>query len=422
METIFRRESARLVSVLTRIFGPHNLDLAEDVVQESFTRAVERWTTEGLPENPGGWLLATARNRAIDVIRRERTRRTFAGDLAMQLGSEWTVSATLREAFEPDALRDDQLRMIFMCCHEDLRPENRVTLILKTLCGLSVPAIARALVTTESTINKRLYRTRRQVRDFSFGVPTGSELHESLETVHTSLYLVFNEGYLSTGAEPIRRDLCRDAVAMTNLLATSPGIASSATYALLAVMSFHRARQESRVDEDGDLVPLDRQDRGLWDRAMINAGFDYLNRARRIDPVAKSRYHYEAAIAARHCSAPTFENTDWESICKLHDGLIEIQPTPVVALSRAVAISFRDGPEAAIPVVDRLRTSGQLDHSHAVAAVLANLYARAGSIEPALGFLEEALAQATTSHERRLLELQIRRAREQAATRTPRPS
>jgi RNA polymerase sigma factor (sigma-70 family) len=411
IELLFRRESGRLISVLTRILGPGNLELAEDVLQESFVAAMGDWARQGIPDNPSAWLLTAARNRAIDAIRRERTRRTFAADLAIYLDSEWTLAQTVDDAFGENWIRDDQLRMIFMCCHPLLSVDNRVTLILKTLCGLSVPAIARALLTTEATINKRLYRTRQILRDVRFELPPEAERPAALETVHTALYLLFNEGYLSTGEKPMLRELCRDAMLLVRLLVDESSLANSQTVALLAFMCFTAARFDARIDENGRLVPLDQQDRSRWDRGLIRQGYAYLYRSTAMDAVAAAPIHLEAAIAARHCEAGTFEETDWRSIGSLYDRLLEIDPSPMVELNRAVAISFRDGPHAALPIVERMRSAGQLPHSHAVAAVLANLYARAGSMEPARRFLDEALARARTPHERELIELQIGRHR-----------
>jgi len=412
IEALFRREAGRLISVLTRIFGPHNLTLAEDVVQESFVAAMSAWSENGVPDNPGAWLLTAARNRAIDAIRRERTRRTFADDLTKYLDSEWTLRSTVDEAFGGDRARgdwarDDQLRMIFMCCHERLTPTNRLTLILKTLCGLGVPAIARALLTTEPAVNKRLYRTRRELEGVAFALPGADELPAALETVHQVLYLVFNEGYLSTGDEPVRRDLCRDAMFLAKLVVDAPDLSTSDTVALLALMCFGAARLDARVDGEGRLIPLDRQDRALWDRALIRQGFAYLARSADMDRVRAGPYHLEAAIASRHCSAASFEDTDWTSICHLYDRLIEVQASPVAELNRAVAISYRDGPDAALPLVEAIREAGRLPHGPAVAAVLANLYSRAGSTESARRYLDEALARVGTDHERRLIELQF---------------
>jgi RNA polymerase sigma-70 factor (ECF subfamily) len=299
--------------------------------------------------------------------------------------------------------------MIFMCCHPKLTIESQVTLILKTLCGLPVPAIARALLSTESTINKRLYRARQALGDVRFELPPEAERSAALDTVHTALYLLFNEGYLSSGDKPILRELCRDAMLLAELLVEESSMANSQTVALLALMCFTAARLESRIDEDGRLVPLDCQDRSRWDRSLIRQGYAYLARSSSMESVAATRFHLEAAIAARHCEAASFEQTDWVSICNLYDRLLEVHPSPIVELNRAVAISFRDGPQAAIPVVEGIRSAGRLPHTHVVAAVLANLYARAGSPEPARRFLEEALARARTPHERELIALQAGR-------------
>lgn len=407
IEKLFRRESGRLISVLTRILGAQNLELAEDVVQESFVAALDGWSKTGVPANAEGWLLTTARNRAVDAIRRERTRRKFAPDLAVFLDSEWTLARTVDEAFQEGPIRDDQLRMIFMCCSPKIAPENRLPLILKTLCGLGVPAIARGLLTTESTINKRLYRTRRKLEEHDFRLPSPNELPGALSTVHTVLYLLFNEGYFSTTDRPILEDVCRDAMSLTRLLVAEPSLSDSNTVALLALMCFAAARQESRIDDQGRLVPLDRQDRSTWDVALINEGFTQLQRSSEMEALRAGRYHLEAAIAARHCSAASFEETDWASICNLYDRLLEVMPSALTRLNRAVAISYRSGPDEAIVLVEELQASGELPHSHVVAASLANLYGRAGQPERAAHYLEAALAQAGTEHERRLIELQV---------------
>ena len=406
IDTLFRRESGRLISVLVRLLGPQNLGLAEDVMQEAFVAALRDWSSHGVPDNPPAWLLVAARRRAIDAIRRERTRRTFAADLAKFLDSEWTLAMTVDEAFNEALIKDDQLRMIFMCCHPSLPPQNRLTLILKTLCGLSVPAIARALLTTEAAINKRLHRTRAALRGVQFEIPAPEDLPEARDTVHTALYLLFNEGHLSTTDKPVLRELCREAMHLTGLLADASAIATSDTLALLALMCFNAARLESRVDPEGRLVPLDQQDRSLWDRTLIRHGYRCLVRASEMDESA-SRFHLEAAIAARHCSAQSFAETDWASICHLYDRLLELGASPMVVLNRAVALSYRDGPEAAIPLVEAVHQAGDLPHSHVVAAVLANLHARAGSTDRVQPFLDEALKRARTAHERELIARQI---------------
>jgi RNA polymerase sigma-70 factor (ECF subfamily) len=409
IDSVFRRESKRLISVLTRLLGPQNLELAEDVLQEACVAALHDWSAQGVPDNPSAWLLTTARRRAIDAIRRERTRRTFAADVAKFLDSEWTLALTVEEAFSENWMRDDQLRMIFMCCHPVLSPENRVTLILKTLCGLSVPAIARALLTTDATVNKRLYRTRLALKGVQFQLPPTDERPAALQTVHVALYLLFNEGFLSTADKPIIRDLCRDAMLLTQLIADETTLATSDTFALLALMCFNAARLDSRIDEQGRLVPLDQQDRASWDRDLIRRGYVYLARSAEMEAILASRYHLEAAIAARHCSAGSFDQTDWISICHLYDRLLDVEPSPIVALNRAVALSYRDGPEAGLRIVEAILQADELPSRFAAVAVMANLHARAGSPDRARPFLEEALAGARTAHERDLIERQIAR-------------
>lgn len=412
IEAVFRRESRRLIAVLTRLFGPHNLELAEDVVQASFVSALETWGRDGIPENPAAWLLTTARHRAIDAIRRERTRTSFAADLARYLDGEWTLTTTVNEAFGEDFVRDDQLRMIFMCCHPDLSPENQLTLILRTLCGLSVPATARALVTNEATIQKRMVRIRQRLRGVEFALPGPEERPAALDTAHAALYLLFNEGHLSTDDEPIRRELCHAAMEMVRLIADEPQLCTPDTLGLLAMMCFNSARLDSRLDADGVLVPLDRQDRSRWDRVLIGRGYAALAHASQMGTVAATRYHLEAAIAARHCAARTFADTDWPSICSLYDRLVELGPSPLAELNRAVALSYRDGAQAAIPLVEGLRRSGALAGNHSTAAVLASLYARAGDDDASRRHLEEALASARTRHERQFIALQVERARD----------
>ena len=409
IERLFRREATRLISVLTRILGTHNLELAEDVVQDSFAAALRAWTTRGIPENPSAWLLTTARNRAIDAIRRERTHRRFAPDLARFLDSEWTLSSTVDEAFGDDWARDDQLRMIFMCCGPRMAIENRLPLILRTLCGLTIPAIARALLTTEPTINKRLYRTRKSLEGVSFELPPNEEIPVALETVHTVLYLLFNEGYLSTGDEPVQRELCVDAMHLTHLLVEAPSVCTSDTLALMALMCFAQARIDSRVDDAGHLVSLDRQDRSRWDQALIRSGYAYLARSAQMEAVVAGRYHLEAAIASRHCAAASFAQTDWDSICNLYDRLLEIDPSALSRLNRAVAVSYRSGPDAAIPLVEELEDAPDMPTGHLIPATLANLYQRAGQSDRAAELLEEALARTRSPHERHLIRTQVSR-------------
>jgi RNA polymerase sigma-70 factor (ECF subfamily) len=301
--------------------------------------------------------------------------------------------------------------MIFMCCEPRMAAENRLPLILRTLCGLGVPATARALLTTEATIQKRMVRIRERLKGVEFALPAPHDRAAALDTAHAALYLLFNEGHLSTDDEPIRRELCHAAMEMVRLIADDPRLCSSDTLGLLALMCFNAARLDSRLDADGGLVPLDRQDRSRWDRELIARGYAALARASRMEAVTATRYHLEAANAARHCAARTFTETDWPSICSLYDRLVDLGASPLTELNRAVALSYRDGAAAAIPLVEDLRRSGALAGSHSAAAVLASLYAQTGDAEASRRHLEEALASARTRHERQLIALQVERAR-----------
>ncbi len=398
---LYRREAGRLTALLTGIFGPDHLALAEDVVQESFIAALRVWRRDGLPDNPGAWLLTAARNRARDRFRRERL--TFLGEL----GDE--PDRRLQESPSEERIRDDQLRMIFLCCSERLKPESRIPLILKTLCGFDREAVARALLISPETVKKRLYRTRQQLAGVPFALPGPEALPAALATVHTVLYLMFNEGYLSAGGIPIRRELCGEAMALTRLLVEDDSLCDSHTVALLALMCLQAARLDARLDDEGRLVPLDRQDRNRWNRPLIARGMRFLGASTGMELRLAGRFHLEAAIAARHCQAVSFEDTDWGSICRLYDRLLDLEPAPLTRLNRAVAVSYRDGPEAAIPLVEELRAARPKNLGWALHAVLANLYTRAGVDEPARSHREQARARARSAHERGLFDAQLAR-------------
>ena len=313
-EHLFRRESGRIVAALTRIFGVHNLALAEDVAQDAFCRAIEIWGTRGIPDNPAAWLMTTARNRAIDVIRRERTARTFAPEFARFVDAEWaagSVPAALSEAFAAPTIRDGQLRMMFSCCHPRLSEDVQVALVLNILCGFGANEIASAFLTGRAAIEKRLTRGKRVLagsrRLFDL---SDAEFVPRLSAVRRALYLLFNEGYHgASGASAIRSDLCTEALRLTALLADSPPAASPETDALAALMSLHAARLPARVDACGDLHGLFDQDRSKWDGPLVEQGLALLERS--ASGPAVSAYHVEAAIAAAHAGAPSADRTDW---------------------------------------------------------------------------------------------------------------
>jgi len=390
---------------MTRLFGVHNLALAEDVVQEAFLKAFQEWRLNPIPPNPSAWLTITARNKAIDAIRRNRHQIEFSEDISYLLKSEYTAVSTVNEMFLEDEVADSQLRMIFTCCHPALPPELQVTLTLRTLSGFGIQEIAAALLTGKETINKRLYRARQFIREreVRFEIPAGNDLSPRLDMVYTVLYLLFNEGYNSGRAdELIRKDLCAEAMRLCLLLSEHKVGNRPKTYALLSLMCFHASRFDSRMNSDNEIVLLQDQDRAAWDRELIRRGQFYLNRASEGDEV--SEYHLEAAISAQHCMALRFEDTDWRAIAGLYDALLTMKRSPLVRLNRAVVLARLHGPEAAIDEIHKIEGWESLASRHYLFnAVLGQLYLEANDIEKARHFITAAGELTSSKAEKRLL-------------------
>jgi RNA polymerase sigma factor (sigma-70 family) len=394
VDHLFRRESGKMVSALTRIFGTHNLDFAEDVVQETLLQAMQRWPFDGVPGNPAGWLYQVAKHKAIDAVRRQQTFRRFEPELARQL-----QSAEAERIFEE--IEDDTLRMMFTCCHPALPAESQITLTLKILCGFGAAEIARALLVQEVAIEKRLYRAKRKIRDarIAFEVPGGGELSARLQSVVSVLYLMFNEGYNSSFAEnPIRRDVCVEAMRLGKLLSEQEVGRHPVTAALMALMCFHAARFDARIDDDGQILTLRYQDRHRWNRELIGEGFRYLERS--AFGLEVSHIHIEAGIAAVHCMAESYERTDWEEIVRLYDRLMAIGPTPIVALNRAIAIGERDGPGAGLAAINAIPDTEPLEDYYLFSAALGEMHLQLGELEEAKRFFERACSL-TSSHAER---------------------
>jgi predicted RNA polymerase sigma factor len=407
-EHLFRRESGRMVAALTRIFGVHNLALAEDVVQDAFCRALEMWNVRGVPDNPSAWLMAAAKNRALDVVRRERTARTFAPEVGRLLETEWTIAPIVDEAFAAHAIRDEQLRMMFSCCHPRLREDAQVALVLNILCGFGAGEIAGAFLTGRAAIEKRISRGKKILagseRLFDLA---DAEFTSRLSAVRRALYLLFNEGYHGASAESaVRVELCGEAIRLTLLLLDHPPAAAPETCALAALMCLHAARLPARLDSSGELSALLDQDRSRWDAGLVAEGLALLERS--ASGRELTAYHVEAAIAAAHAGASSVDETDWGSIVSLYDRLMTIAPSPVVALNRAIAIAQRDGAERGLDALHAIADRDRLARYPFYPAALGELELRRGNPDAARAHFSAALALARNPTERRFLEKRLR--------------
>jgi RNA polymerase sigma-70 factor (ECF subfamily) len=403
----YRRESGRLVAALVGIFGVHNLALAEDVAQEALVRALETWNFAGVPDNPTAWLIATAKRRAIDVLRRERTARTFAPELGWLLDTEWTLAPTVDELLAPDAFRDEQLRMMFTCCQPKIADEAQVALILSVLCGFGAREIAAAFLSGVAAIEKRIARSKKTLaaskRLFDLD---GDGVAERLPVVQRALYLLFNEGYHGACPEAaVRTELCDEAIRLVGLLAEHPRAGTPATFALASLMHFGAARLPARLDASGDLSPFDAQDRSRWDARHIAEGQRLLERSASGDEL--TAYHLEAAIAAVHARARGPGDTDWPQIVALYDRLLAMRPSPVVALGRALAVAQFEGPLRGLDEIARIDGVARLATYPFYPAALGELEFRAGRCDVARRHFERALAIARNEAERRHLARRI---------------
>jgi RNA polymerase sigma-70 factor (ECF subfamily) len=403
-EHLFRHEAGKLVSVLTGIFGIERSQLAEDVVQEAMVRALQTWPYYGVPKNPAAWLTQAAKNLALDTIRRERTfqeRQPQIIALIEQRGGG--VDGAETPKFENE-IKDDRLRMMFVCCHPLIPAEAQIALALKALCGFSPQEIAKAFLTTEAAIAKRLTRAKQRIREaqIAFEIPEGDELVRRLDGVLQSLYLLFNEGYkASSGDSLIREDLCCEAIRLTNLLAEHPAGNCPKTHALLALMLLNAARIPSRVDRDGNLLRLQEQDRANWDLAMIARGMFHLAQSAAGNELTE--YHLQAGIAACHCAARDYAATDWQHILELYDRLVEFDDSPVVALNRAVALAEVRGPQAGIEAVSAIQNLQSLESYYLLHAVLGEFELRLNHPRAAAAHFRKSLQLAEIKSEQAFL-------------------
>jgi len=403
VEEVYRSDWGRIVAALIGLVG--DFDLAEESAQEAFTAAVDQWRESGVPEFPRAWIIQTARNKAIDRIRRkvrfEEKLETYA------------KSGMVRESEEPNydtgEIPDDRLRLIFTCCHPALALDAQVALTLRTLCGLETDEIARAFLVPVTTMAQRLVRAKRKIRDagIPYVVPETKDMAERLDAVLTAIYLVFNEGYAATRGGPlVRTDLCAEAIRLGRLVRglMEPQVPSEVT-ALLALMLLHDARRDARSDDAGDLIVLEEQDRSLWHQQQIAEALPFVDEALR---GSAGPYALQAAIAAVHCRAARAEDTDWRQIVQLYDVLERVQPSPIVSLNRAVAVAMADSPRSGLALIDALAASNDLDDYHLLHAARADLLRRIGWSAEAAKSYERALSFVTNDSERRYLERRLR--------------
>lgn len=404
---LFRREAGRMVAALTRIFGIQNLALAEDVVQDAFCRAFEVWKFRGVPENPAAWLMTTAKNRALDILRRERTERIYAPELARLIESESTFADDFDKLFDIHAIRDDQLRMMFSCCHPRLREEAQVGLMLHILCGFSVDEIASAFLSSHAAIEKRITRSKKVLAGSNklFEL-SDDDLSARLSAVQGALYQLFNEGYHSASAETaVRSELCREAMRLTAMLLEHPLGATPSTFALAALMCFGAARLPARVGPSGDLSSLFDQDRTLWDQGLVVEGAKLLDLS--ASGTKLTAYHLEAAIASIHAAALHVEDTDWDTIVTLYTTLYTIHPTPIVALNRAIAVAQKEGAARGLEEIRSISDPERLAAYPFYSAALGELEFRLGNYDAASEHFLCAVTLARSPMERRFLEQRV---------------
>jgi RNA polymerase sigma-70 factor (ECF subfamily) len=405
VEHFFRHEAGRLVSVLTRIFGWRNFDLVEGMVQATLVEALQSWRVHGAPANPSGWAHRVAKNKVLDALRRDK-----AGERARE---EWAAArpaqaGEIDELFLDTGIEDSLLRMIFACCHPRLAREDQLALTLKALCGFGNSEIARALLVSEEAVKKRLQRATRDLVDHhvTLDPPGPEELGRRLDSVHQVLYLLFNEGHSPCeGETAVRADLCEEAARLCHLLCCQPRFNTPATNALMALMLFHAARLEARLDGRGCLLLLEEQDRSQWDWRLIRRAQEFLDRS--AEGTVVSPFHLEAGIAYHHCTAKSYAETDWAAILRLYDALLTLHRSPVYLLNRAVALAQIDGPQAGISALAEVGQGPALRHYPLFDATLGELYRRAGDMPRARRHLEAARQKTSSPFERGLIERRL---------------
>jgi RNA polymerase sigma-70 factor (ECF subfamily) len=402
VEHLFRHEGAKMVAMLTGIFGVEHLNLAEDVVQEALARALQTWPFYGVPQNPAAWIMRASRNLALDVVRRQKVFREKEAEIIRVM--DRPDAAPDQTAVLEQEIADDRLRMMFVCCHPVVPAEAQVALALNTLCGFGVTEISRAFLTSDAAIAKRLTRAKQKIREerVPFEIPEGEELTRRLDSVLHTLYLLFNEGYkASSGEKLVRVEVCEEAIRLGSLLALHPSGNRPKTHALLALMLLNSARIPARMDDEGNLLRLQEQDRTRWDKAMIGRGMFHMAQSAAGDELTE--YHLQAGIAACHSAAPDYDSTDWRQILILYDKLSEFDRSPVVALNRAIALAKIQGPQAGLAAVAEIEGLDKLESYYLLYAVLGEFEERLNNLPAAANHFRKALELAGLKSERAFL-------------------
>jgi RNA polymerase sigma factor (sigma-70 family) len=405
IDHLFRHESGKMVSVLSRLLGLQNLETAHDIVQDTLLQAMSTWSYNGIPDKPSAWLYRVAKNKAIDFLRREKKFRQISPQYTYLLQSEYGLASTVSNLFLENEIQDSQLRMMFACAHPAIAGESQIAITLKILCGLSVHEIAKAFLTNEETINKRIYRAKEKIKaeKIELNVPQGAELPARLDIVLKSLYLLFNEGYSSSHPDKvIREDLCEEAMRLTFLLTNHKITNRPRTNALLSLMCLQASRLQARLDDKGNIILLKFQDRSKWHKQLIAKGITYLEVAAENSEI--SSYHIEAAIASLHASADSFEHTDWKSIYDLYEVLYQLQPAPIVALNKAIASAYAISKQSAHGQL--LQIKG-LENYYLYHTSIGEIYFELHQKRKAKEFYEKALHLTNSRPEQQLLMAKI---------------
>ena len=406
VEHFFRHESGKMISVVTGILGSENLILAEDIVQDTIIEAISNWTYKGIPPNQIAWLYMVAKNKTLNAIKHEKYRDRYISESLHLSREEQKVELHTENLFSEDSISDDQLRMMFMCCHPSISKDSQIALILKTLCGFNISEIAKSFLTNNENINKRLVRARKKIKQdkIPFEVPNNQDLDNKVDAVLEAIYLLFNEGYsASTGIELIRVELCKEAIRIAEIIANHKSVTNKTNiYALIAMMQLNSSRFKAREDEKGNILTLSQQNRSLWDLYLMEKGFSNLGRSAQGEHI--SRYHIMASISSYHCSAKDFDSTDWNSILILYDKLLSIDNSPIVILNRAIVLSKVSSVEKALHELDKIKNQKIMESNYLFYSTKSEFHIQLKDYDEASEALRKAIKLAPLVKEKHMLE------------------